>query len=186
MPMISLVERVKLNYALCTIASIVIYTFSLSAFSAHFSKLWPHVIYFILSEMLKLLMIQRWYAMDVSYNQEGLRRRRSNRVGESVKFALLMMLTVISFAFICVIMGGKWNFRRLWPMNFILNFLQHRRLRNTKKHSLCQHFSPHSPSSLCPSSSAFPERCRCYLLNHSSSQTSSVNRTWSYSSATRF
>lgn len=51
--------------------------------------------------------------MDVSYNQEGLRRRRGNRVGESVKFALLMMLTVISFAFICVIMGGKWNFQRL-------------------------------------------------------------------------
>lgn len=110
MPMISQVERVKLNYALCTIASIVIYTFSLSAFSDHFSKLWPHVIYFIMSEMLKLVMIQKMYVMDVSYNQEGVKRRRSNRVGESCKFACLMMLTVLSFAFICIIMGGELKF----------------------------------------------------------------------------
>jgi hypothetical protein len=54
-------------------------------------------------------MIQKMYALDVSYNQEGVRRRRGNRVGESVKFAILMILTVISFAFICIIMGGEFH-----------------------------------------------------------------------------
>ena len=105
--MISQVDRVKLNYALCTITNIVIYTFSLSALSGYFEKLWMHVIYFTFSEMLKLVMIQKMYGLDTSYNQEGVRRRRGNKVGESVKFAVLMLLTVISFAFICVIMGGK-------------------------------------------------------------------------------
>lgn len=89
--MISLLEKVKLNYALCTIANIVIYTFTLSTFSGHFEKLWTHTIYFVISEILKLVMIQKMYGLDVSYNQEGVRRRRGNRVGESVKFAVLMV-----------------------------------------------------------------------------------------------
>jgi hypothetical protein len=108
MPMISQLERVKLNYSLCTLSSIVIYTFSLSAFNSYFkNSLWIHVIFFLVAEMLKLVMIQKINVLDVSYNQEGTKRRRINRVGESVKFAVLMIVTIICYAFICVIMGGK-------------------------------------------------------------------------------
>lgn len=107
MPTISTVERVKLNYAICTITSIVLYTFSISTFSAHFSKLWAHVLYFIIAELFKLTIIQKLYALDVSNNQDGFKRRRLNKFSESIKFAILMILTVFSYAFICIIMGGK-------------------------------------------------------------------------------
>lgn len=109
MPSISTIERVKLNYATCTIVSIVIYTFSISTFSAHFSTLWPHTLFFIVAELTKLTIIQKLYALDVTYCEDGIKKRRSNKVGESIKFALLMVLTCLSFAFICVIMGGKWS-----------------------------------------------------------------------------
>lgn len=107
MPTISTIERVKLNYATCTIVSIVIYTFSISTFSSYFSTLWPHTLYFIIAELTKLTIIQKLYALDVTYCEDGIKKRRSNKVGESIKFAILMILTVFSFAFICVIMGGK-------------------------------------------------------------------------------
>lgn len=107
MPTISTIERVKLNYAVCTIASIVIYTFSISTFAAHFSTLWPHVLFFIIAELMKLTIIHKMYTLDVSYHQDGIKKRKSNKIGESFKFAILMILTVFSFAFICIIMGGK-------------------------------------------------------------------------------
>lgn len=107
MPTISTVERVKLNYAICTITSIILYTFSISTFANHFARLWPHVLFFIIAELMKLTIIQKMYALDVSYNQDGIKRRRSNKFGESIKFAILMILTVFSYAFICIIMGGK-------------------------------------------------------------------------------
>lgn len=136
--MISLVDRVKLNYALCTITNIVFYTLilsQLSALSGYFEKLWMHVIYFTFSEILKLVIIQKMYGLDTSYNQEGVKRRRGNKVGESVKFAVLMLLTVISFAFICVIMGGELkNSCSSWNILAIRYFQLHH-LRNTKKHS---------------------------------------------------
>lgn len=47
------------------------------------------------------------YALDVTNNQEGFKKRRSNKVFESAKFAILMLLTVFSYAFICIIMGGE-------------------------------------------------------------------------------
>lgn len=107
MPTISTVERVKLNYAVVTIALIVVYTFSISSFASYFTKLWPHTLYFIFCELTKLTVIQKMYALDESYTQDGVKRRRSNKVSESIKFAVLMILTVFTFAFICVIMGGE-------------------------------------------------------------------------------
>lgn len=59
MPTISISERVKINYAVCTIASIVVYTFSVSAFASQFSKLFLHTFYFIVSEVIKIAIIQR-------------------------------------------------------------------------------------------------------------------------------
>lgn len=109
MPSISIAERVRLNYACCTIAVIITYTFSISTFATYFSKLWPHVLYFIFAELMKLVIIHKSHNLDVGYSQDGVKKRRSNKVGESVKFAVLMLLTVISFAFICIIMGGEWE-----------------------------------------------------------------------------
>jgi hypothetical protein len=107
MSTISVVERVRLNYSACTIASIIIYTFSVSAFFEYFTRLWPHVLYFLVSEMMKLLVLQRFYSLDTSYTQDGVRKRRGNKFSESIKFAVLMILTVFSFAFICIVLGGK-------------------------------------------------------------------------------
>lgn len=101
------VERVKLNYAATTIVSIVVYTFSISSFAAHFSTLWPHVLFFIIAELMKLTIIHKMYALDSSYQQDGIKKRKSNKIGESFNFAVLMLLTVFSFAFICIIMGGE-------------------------------------------------------------------------------
>lgn len=107
MPTISVVERVRLNYSISTIASIVVYTFSISTFASYFSTLWPHLIFFVVAELLKFAIIQSYYSLDVTFICDGVRKRRSNKVSESIKFAVLMIFTVISFSFICIIMGGK-------------------------------------------------------------------------------
>lgn len=52
---ISTLERVKLNYAMCTIATIIIYTFFIQ-FTPQ--KLYLTVLFFILSECIKLFIIQ--------------------------------------------------------------------------------------------------------------------------------
>lgn len=100
------VERVKLNYAVTTIGTVVVYTLSVSTFASQFSNLWLHTLYFAIAEVLKLLIIQKMYSLDVSNNQENFKKRRANRVGESVKFAVLMILTVFTYAFICICLGG--------------------------------------------------------------------------------
>jgi len=103
---ISIIERVKLNYAICTIVFIILYTFVLSTFSAYLSKLYGHVLYFILAELIKLTIIQKVYNIDVSYSQDGIKKRRSNKFGESLKFAMLMILTCFCYAFIAIVMGA--------------------------------------------------------------------------------
>lgn len=107
MSTIALVDRVKLNYAIGTIVSIVVYTFSISSFATYFNKLWPHTLFFILSEVAKLVVLQKMYALDPTYTQDGVRRQRGDNFSESIKFAILMILTVFSFAFICIVMGGE-------------------------------------------------------------------------------
>jgi hypothetical protein len=104
---ISFVDRVRLNYSSCTIASIVLYTFFVSILTEYCRKLWPHVIYFVVAEVFKLFIIQKFYSLDVSNNFEGPRRKKMNKVGDSLKFAALMLLTVCIFAFICIVLGGK-------------------------------------------------------------------------------
>ncbi|CRK98319.1 CLUMA_CG011681, isoform A [Clunio marinus] len=106
MQVISTIERVRLNYAASTIGFIVLYTFTVATFSAEFLKLWLHSIYFIVAEMIKLVIIQKYYGLDLSYSQEGVRKKRSNKVGDSIKFAVLMIMTIFFYAFICVIMGA--------------------------------------------------------------------------------
>lgn len=140
MPTISTIERVKLNYAVCTISSIVVYTFSVSTFASQFSKLWLHTFYFIVAEAMKLLIIQKMYALDVSYNQEGIKKRRANKVGESVKFGVLMILTVFSYAFICIIMGGEQSQLETFVLLLKLSFSQLHRWRTTKRRSRSQHY----------------------------------------------
>lgn len=109
MPLISTSDRVKLNYAVCTIGSIVVYTLTASTFSTQFLKLWLHSIYFIIAELIKLLIVQKLYSLDVTYNMEGTIKRRSNKLGDSIKFAGLMMVTVFVYALICIIMGGAYE-----------------------------------------------------------------------------
>lgn len=143
MPTILIGERVKLNYSICTIASIIVYTFSVAAFAAEFSKLILHTFYFIVAEIMKLMIIQKMYSLDVTNNQEGFKKRRPNRVGESVKFAVLMMLTVLSFVFICIIMGGKLDSRVPIQTTELLNPFQHRLWRTTRRPSRSPLSSPH-------------------------------------------
>lgn len=109
MSTISIVDRVRLNYAIGTIASIVLYTFSISSFATYFTTLWPHTFYFIVSELIKLIIVQKVYTLDVTYTQDGVRKWRSNKVSEGLKFSILMILTVFSFAFICIVMGGEFE-----------------------------------------------------------------------------
>lgn len=104
---IAFVDRVRLNYSSCTIASIVLYAFFVSFLTEYSSKLWPHVIYFVICEVFKLFIIQKFYSLDLSSNFEGSRRRRANKVNDSLKFAALMLLTVCIFAFICIVLGGE-------------------------------------------------------------------------------
>lgn len=118
MSTIALVDRVKLNYAIGTIVSIVVYTFSISSFATYFNKLWPHILFFILSELAKLVVLQKMYALDPTYTQDGVRRQRGDNFSESIKFAILMILTVFSFAFICIVMGGESSTGRLFIQVF--------------------------------------------------------------------
>lgn len=112
--MISTSDRVKLNYSISTIASIIVYTFSIPTFATLFSSLWPHTLYFIIAELLKFLLVQKLYSLETAtskfYNQDGARKRRSNKASESIKFAALMLAAVVSFAFICIIMGGEHHY----------------------------------------------------------------------------
>lgn len=103
---ISLIERVKLNYSMCSIAAIVVYTFFIQ-FAPH--RLWLTVLFFILAECVKLAIIQKIYTLDTTNNMEGIIRKRSNKVMESIKFSSLMILTVFFFAFICIVLGGNKN-----------------------------------------------------------------------------
>lgn len=141
MAAISIIERVKLNYAICTIVSIILYTFALSTFTAYLSKLYAHVLYFILAESIKLTIIQKVYNLDVSYSQDGIKKRRSNKFGESIKFAMLMIMTCFCYAFIAIIMGGKLTNNKRREISQGLS-LQHRHWRTMKKLSRCLLFSP--------------------------------------------
>lgn len=107
MSTISLVDRVRLNYAITTITSIVLYTFTISSLAHYFTSLWPQLFYFILSELVKLIIVQKVYSLYVTYTQDGVRKWRSNKISEGLKFAGLTVFTVLAFAFICIVMGGK-------------------------------------------------------------------------------
>lgn len=103
---ISTIERVKLNYSMCSVASIILYTFVIQ-FAPH--RLWLTVLFFILAECMKLGIIQKIYTLDTTNNMEGIIRKRSNRVMDSIKFSLLMIFTVFFFAFICILLGGEFK-----------------------------------------------------------------------------
>lgn len=107
MPQISTVERIRLNYSISTIATTVVYTFAIPTFATYFSTLWPHTVYFIIAELLKLVLIQKLYSLDVTYNQDGVRKRRSSKISEGFKFAVLMILVILSFMGIIFVLGGK-------------------------------------------------------------------------------
>ncbi|CAG9804876.1 unnamed protein product [Chironomus riparius] len=101
---ISTTERVKLNYAMTTVAAIVVYTFFVQFVP---QKLWLSVLFFIVGECLKVFIVQKLYKLDTTNNMEGvLKRRRNNKVMESLKFGFVMSLTVFFFAFICIILGA--------------------------------------------------------------------------------
>ena len=117
---ISTIERVKLNYSMCSVAAIIIYTFVIQ-FAPH--RLWLTVLFFILAECMKLGVIQKVYTLDTTNNMEGIIRKRRNRVTESIKFSLLMIFTVFFFAFICILLGGElFNYLTSLSPNHTLNF----------------------------------------------------------------
>lgn len=189
---IAFVDRVRLNYSSCTIASIVLYTFFVSFLTEYSSKLWPHVIYFVIVEVLKLFIIQKFYSLDLSNNFEGSRRRRTHKVNDSFKFAALMLLTVCIFAFICIVLGGEYSTRVLDSLinfliipHFIL-ILQRLYSIITRRLSHCQHSWRVSPSFPCLSSSAFLARFVCWQPTHTSCRTSWVSHIWSFWNETRF
>lgn len=99
----SSIERVKLTYSLLTIATVVIYSFVIP----QIGKLWPTV-YFIVAECIKLGIIQKLFYLDTSPVENN--KKRSNKLKnilvESIKFAILILLTTASFAFICVVLGA--------------------------------------------------------------------------------
>lgn len=104
---ISTTERVKLNYAMTTVATIIIYTFFVQFVP---QKLWLSVLFFIVGECIKVFIVQKLYKLDTTNNMEGvLKRRRNNKVMESLKFGFVMSLTVFFFAFICIILGGMYS-----------------------------------------------------------------------------
>ena len=101
---ISTTERVKLNYAMCTVAAIIIYTFFVQFVP---QKLWLSVLFFIVAECIKVFIVQKLYRLDNANNMETIiKRKRNNKVLESLKFGFLMILALFFFAFICIILGG--------------------------------------------------------------------------------
>ncbi|KAG5680908.1 hypothetical protein PVAND_010386 [Polypedilum vanderplanki] len=101
---ISILERIKLNYSMTTIGVIIVYTFFIQFVP---EILWLTVLFFILAECFKVSIIQKLYSLDTANNTDGnSRKRRGNKVAESAKFGLLMILTVFFFAFICIILGA--------------------------------------------------------------------------------
>lgn len=102
---ITTTERVKLNYAMCTVAAIIVYTFFVQFVP---QKLWLSVMFFIIAECLKVFIVQKLYILDTANNIDAMaKRRRNNKVIESLKFGFVMSFTVFFFAFICIILGGK-------------------------------------------------------------------------------
>lgn len=107
MTTISTIERVQLNYSGCTIATIILYTFFIQLIS---QSLWATVLFFNVAECIKMLIVHKLYSLDVSNNLEGLKKRRNNKIGDSFKFAVLILFTTLSYGLICIILGGKSTF----------------------------------------------------------------------------
>lgn len=107
--------RIKTYYSLMTILTIAIFGLYITYAQKlnQIGKFWFTIIYVILCESSKLILIRKWFNLDntpkgeIGYKPKKLPSNIKTKLVESLKFSCLLVASSVVYAFICIVLGAS-------------------------------------------------------------------------------